>query len=267
MSPLRRALPLALAIPCVVVAARLALDALALSSADALALDALASAAALALAAASLACFAREPLADRLGLRAGSLGGTRIALAALGVVGLSHAAEATLHLAGLTSPGLVRFDDALAGLGPERIAFPLVAIALGSATGEELFFRGLIQRGAARVIGSGGAIAVTALAFGAAHGDWLHGTAATVLGAYLGAIAARAGSIRPAIAAHVANNAVALLEKAFGVELPTGPVATPAGLLLGLTLACVGLLALRGGPPSARGLQAGAETADERAGR
>jgi len=245
VSAQRRALALAFAIACVVFVTKLALATLALSRADALALDALASAVVLALAAGAIACFAPAPVGVRLGLGAGSLGAAQVALATLGIVGLSHAAEAAVRLLGLSSPGLVRFDDALAGLALVDAAFPLLAIGLASAAGEELFFRGAIQRGVATRLGTPAAIAVAALAFGVAHGDWLHGAAAAVLGAYLGIVAARADSIRPAVVAHAANNVVALLEKAGGWDLPAGPVATPLCGIAGVTLACVALATLR----------------------
>jgi len=268
VTPHRRALLLVVAIACVVATANLALAKLSLSRADALAVDSLASAAVLALAACAIASFERAPLAQRLGLRRGALDRRQIAWAVLGIVGLSHAAESAVHLLGLASPGILRFDDALAGLGLESLLLPFVAIALASAAGEELFFRGFLQRGIAARFGSAAAIAVAALAFGAAHGDWVHGAAATVLGVYLGVVAARADSIRPAIAAHVANNAVALLEKALGLSLPDGPIVTPASLAAGVTLGCVALGAIATDRPagSAPALQSPAGPAEERGG-
>jgi membrane protease YdiL (CAAX protease family) len=232
------------AIVAVIVGARTALGSFALSRADSLALDALASAIVLALAACAFGVFARDPLRVRLGLVRGDLDAGRIALAALGLVALSHVAEAVIELAGFSTAGLVRFDDALAGLHVEDVLFPLVALAFASAFGEELFFRGLLQRGMAARFGTAPAIVLASLAFGAAHGDWTHGGATAVLGTYLGVVAACAGSIRPAIAAHAANNAVALVEKAFELEGPSGPIATPLTVAVGVALAAVGLLAV-----------------------
>lgn len=244
-SPQRRALACAAAIVLVVAATRTALAMLALSRADALALDSLASACVLVLAAVAVASFSREPLAARLGLGASAIGGGRLALLCAGLVALSHAAEAAIGLLGLSSPGLVRFDDALAGVDPAHLAFPIVGLALGAAFGEELFFRGLLQRGIERRVGAAPAIALASLAFGAAHGDWLHGAATASLGAYLGCIVSRTGSIRPAIAAHAVNNALALAQKSAGLELPASPLAGALIGVGGVTLACVALATLR----------------------
>ncbi len=209
--------------------------------ADALALDALASAASLALFAVAAATLGREPVLVRLGLGAGRLSYARIAIGALGVVALSHAAEGVLQWMGVASPGLARFEEALAGLPLSQIGFPLLALAFGSACGEELFFRGLLQRGLAPQLGRAFAIALTALAFGAAHGDLAHAAAAALLGLYLGVLADASDSIRAAILAHVANNALALLEVTTELRIPDGPVATPLAIGLCLTLACVAL--------------------------
>jgi membrane protease YdiL (CAAX protease family) len=236
---LLRALAYAAGIAAVVLGAQLALALLPLSRADALALDVSASAATLALLAFAVAALLPTPPAVRLGLARGRLDARRIALATLGVVALSHAAEAALDLAGVVSPGLLRFDDALSGLDPAAALFPLLAITLGSACGEEIFFRGLLQRGLAPRLGAPAAVALASLAFGAAHGDWVHGAAAALLGAVLGLVAHAADSIRPAIAAHAVNNAAALLEKILDLQLPSGPVATPTLLAGALTLACV----------------------------
>ena len=262
LASVARALAIASCIPLVVLAAHTALTTLALARADALALDALASAASLALLAFAAASLGRTPIARRLGLGTGRLSQTRVVLAALGLVGLSHAAEALLRLAGATSPGLARFDEALAGLPLSRIGFPFFALAIGSAVGEELFFRGLLQRGLVPVLGRGVAIGGVALAFGVAHGDLVHGAAATGLGLYLGALAWHSDSIRAPIAAHVLNNAMALLEVASELRIPEGPIATPLSLAAGLTLACVGLLAMQGAAPAEPILQSPPGSAD-----
>jgi hypothetical protein len=262
LAPAVRALAIASGIPLVVIAARTALVLLPLARADALALDALASATTLALLAIAAASLGSEPIAARLGLRAGRLPPARVALAALGLVGLSHAAESLLELSGATSPGIARFDDALAGISPSRIGFPFFALVIGSAFGEELFFRGLLQRGLVPVLGRGVAIAAVAVAFGVVHGDLARGAAATGLGLYLGILAWRSDSIRAPIAAHALNNAVALLETAAELRIPEGPLATPLSLLAGLTLACVALVAMRGRSPAEAFLQSPPGPAD-----
>jgi membrane protease YdiL (CAAX protease family) len=246
-----RAVAFASAIALVVWTARSALLVLPLSRAASLATDALASSLVLALAAFGIASLAGTAPAARLGLRAGVLRARDVAIGVLGVVALSHAAETALRWLDVVSPALVRFDDALAGMDLAGAIYPFAVLTFASACGEELFFRGLLQRGLVRRIGAPGGVALAALAFGAAHGDWLHGAAAFLLGLFLGALAQRADSIRPAIAAHAANNGLALLEKLGGVEPPAGPVATPLALLVALTLCCVSAIALARATPAA----------------
>lgn len=232
-----RCFALASGLVLLVIGSQWVLAVLPLSPSDLLATDALTSAAALAFVALAVASFGDERVSARLGLGPGRFGAARIAIATLGLVALSHAAESLVTLSGVASPGLARFDAALAGLGFREAWFPLLALSIGSACGEELFFRGLVQRGLAPRTGSVVAIAATALLFGVAHADWAHGGAATLLGVYLGVVAWAAGSIRPAIAAHAVNNGAALIEKLAEFHLPTGP----ATLAAGLTLACVAL--------------------------
>jgi len=234
-----RAAGFAAAIPLVAGAERALLAWLPLGAADALAVEALGSAGTLALAAAAGASLSHRRLGERLGLARGRLRGAAALLGVVGLLGLSHAAEALLELGGLgASPNLARFETTLAGLGRGELAFPFAALALGSALGEELFFRGFVQRGLERALGSAGAIAVAALLFGAAHGDWAQGGAAALLGLYLGALAWAAGSIRVAMLAHAANNALAVLETTADRTSP------PRALAFGLALAALGLCAL-----------------------
>jgi membrane protease YdiL (CAAX protease family) len=236
-----RALAIASGIPLVVVFTNFVLARFSLGPADAVAVDALGAAASLALLAMAAAALGREPIARRLGLGAGRLSPASIAIGALGIIGLSHAAETLLRWSGVPSPGLARFEDALAGVPLTRLGFPLLALAIDAACGEELFFRGFLQRGLATVLGRGPAIALASVAFGAAHGDLAHAAAAALLGLYLGMLADAADSIRAGIVAHAANNAVALFGVAVQLGIPQGPLATPLSVVAGLTLACVAL--------------------------
>lgn len=225
---------------------------LAPDGAEALALDALATAALFALLAGAGASLSRQPLAARLGLRRGRLGTRTIAIATFGLLGLSHAMEGLLTLFGVTeSPSLARLDAALAGAAPGALALALAALAFGSAGAEELFFRGFVQRGLERTLGAAGAIGVAAVAFGAAHADAVHTAAALPLGLYLGVLAWLDGSIRPALVAHVANNALAVLEAGLGLQLPETRASALASVVVGVAIAALALRATaRGAPPS-----------------
>lgn len=211
-----------------------------------LALDALATAAFVALLALAGALLSREAPAQRLGLQRGRFGAREVTLGALGLVGLSHALEGALTWAGApVSATLARFAETLASASPGELALALAVFALASAGAEELFFRGLLQRGLERRLGAAAAIALAAVAFGAAHGDPVHGAAAVPLGIYLGALAWLDGSIRPALAAHALNNAVAVLEAGLGVRVPAGGAAL-ATIGVGLAVAAAALWRARG---------------------
>jgi membrane protease YdiL (CAAX protease family) len=246
----------------VVVVSNLVLVRFSLARADAVAVDALSAAAALALLAMAAAALGREPIARRLGLGAGRLSPVCVAIGALGIIGLSHAAETLLHWSGAPSPGLARFDEALAGLPASRLGFPLFALAIAAACGEELFFRGFLQRGLAPVLGRGAAIALAAVAFGAAHGDLVHAAAAALLGLYLGVLADAADSIRVAIVAHAANNAAALFGFSAELRIPQGPLATTLSIVAGMTLACVALWTVLRSVPAEQFLQSPPGSAD-----
>lgn len=214
--------------------------------ATSLAADAFATAALLALLAWGIAGFSGEVPAARLGLRRGRLGAGASALAALGLLGLSHAIEAALALFGAPpSATLARFAETLGSATAGELALAVAVFALASAGAEELFFRGLVQRGLERRIGGPAAIGLAAAAFGAAHGDLVHAAAALPLGIYLGVLARLDGSIRSALAAHALNNAVAVLEAGLGLSLPGGAGAL-ASVGVGLAVAAGALGAARG---------------------
>jgi membrane protease YdiL (CAAX protease family) len=257
-----RALAIASGIPLVVVFTNFVLARFSLGSADALAVDALGAAASLALLAMAAAALGREPIARRLGLGAGRLPHASIAMGTLGILGLSHAAEALVLWSGVPSPGLARFDDALAGTPPAQLGLPLFALAIGAACGEELFFRGFLQRGLATVLGRSAAIALASVAFGAAHGDLAHGVAAALLGLYLGVLTDAADSIRAGILAHATNNTVALFGVTAQLQIPQGPLATPLSIAAGVTLACVALWAVLRSVPEQPLLQSPPGSAD-----
>jgi membrane protease YdiL (CAAX protease family) len=215
-----------------------------------LAADALATAALLALIAVGGAAFSDAPLAERLGLRRGRLGPGAMALGALGLLGLSHALEALLTLVDApASATLGRFAAALAAATPAELAAAVAVFAIASAGAEELLFRGLLQRGLAPRLGSAAAIALAAGAFAAAHGDLVHAVAAFPLGVYLGVLAWRDGSIRAALAAHVGNNAVAVLEAGRGLPPLEGAEAPTIGVGLAVAAGALWRI-LRGRGPS-----------------
>lgn len=85
-----------------------------------------------------------------------------------------------------------------------------VALALGlsvfPAVAEEVMFRGLLFRSFKKDMPTYFAVIYSAVLFGLVHLNWLQGTAAMLLGIYLGYICWLSGSIFPAMLAHFVNN-------------------------------------------------------------
>jgi membrane protease YdiL (CAAX protease family) len=142
-----------------------------------------------------------------------------IALLMLGILTLSFAADASLRHRGLREQGTLKtLDRTVSGArGPTLLASSLL-LGVAPAIGEELFFRGLIQRGLEARFGPGLAIPLASLMFAAIHGDAVHALVALVIGLYLGAVAHLSGGIRAAILCHAANNLVAVHVGAFGLR-------------------------------------------------
>jgi len=187
--------------------------------------------------------------AQRLGLGPGRLPGWSVALLCLGAVALSNAIEVLIHLLRVQDVGTLRaIDEALQGARGRRLGFAVFAIAFAAAVGEELFFRGWLQRALERRLprALGGpllAIVLASVLFGLAHWDRVHGPAAFALGLYLGAAAWLSGGVRAPIACHVVNNLAAVGDSALGLRLPA-----PAPLVLaggGATAAAALLVAWR----------------------
>ena len=84
-------------------------------------------------------------------------------------------------------------------------------VVVGAPIVEELFFRGLLLRSLARRLGSGWAVAISAVAFGVAHQQLLQLPALVALGVVLGILAVKTGRIGPGICTHMAFNAVTIV--------------------------------------------------------
>lgn len=184
----------------------------------------------------------RRPVALSLGLRSGRLGWGSLAVGAVGLVALSGALHELLSLVALRETGsLARIDQGIreSTSGPRSLLLlTVVSIGIAPAIGEELLFRGLVQRWLAARWRPLLAVAAAALLFGAVHADPVHGPAAFLLGLYLGWIAHLAGSIRPAVGLHLVNNLLGVA----AVTLPSA--ALPGGPARGLVLLAVAVGAL-----------------------
>lgn len=181
---------------------------------------------------------------DRLGLRPGRLGAAGTAWAVVGTVALSHALHRVLALLALRERGaLGRVDEAVASASqvPAGLAVALVGIAVAAPVVEEVLFRGLLLRGLLQRLGPAAAVGLSAAAFGLFHMDAIQGSAALVLGLYLGVVAWRAGSARPAIVCHLTNNVVGVASVVLGLG-----AAAPGGAWTVLPLLALAALGLRG---------------------
>jgi sodium transport system permease protein len=87
----------------------------------------------------------------------------------------------------------------------------LLVMALAPAVCEELAFRGFILTGLRHTGHKWGAILLTSIFFGVAHGMLQQSLNAVALGMVLGFIAVQAGSILPCIAFHFLYNSLSLL--------------------------------------------------------
>lgn len=174
----------------------------------------------------------REPLRSRLALGRPRLGAAAFVVAAVGCTAVSSTFDAAFGALGQEPSGsIAELGRVLVGLSPGRLALAVAAAGVAAPIAEELFFRGYVQTRLCRRWGTWAGIAVTAALFGLVHLDWIHSPSAFLIGLYLGWLAARSGSIAPAVAAHAANNALWAVGTwaGLGAHLPRG---THAALLV-----------------------------------
>jgi membrane protease YdiL (CAAX protease family) len=185
----------------------------------------------------AIAMVARAPLRSTLGLGRGSLARRDLLVLVLGTLAASHALDGALELSGLAQDSvLFELPRMLAGAGGLRLAAALLAIGVAPGIAEELFCRGLIQRGLTRRYGPWVGIPVASVVFGALHVEPVHAAFAALLGLYLGLIAHFSGSIRAAMACHIVNNLAAVVIAAGGAG-GGGGWASPVSVALAGSLA------------------------------
>lgn len=134
------------------------------------------------------------------------------------------------------SPALEQFAEMLQELPAVGILGAVLVIGILPGIGEEMLFRGYIQTRFTERWGMGRGIVFASALFGIAHVDPVHATFAFLMGLYLGYLTERTGSIRPAIACHIANNTLSVLMTAGEVDLEQ-PGVELAALVGGLLMA------------------------------
>jgi membrane protease YdiL (CAAX protease family) len=190
-------------------------------------------------------------LAERLGLRRGRLGPLRLGAGLLGFLLLSNGLHRLIvGMALFEGSTLGEIDTLVREVSGTAPLLVLLAIGLAPALGEELLFRGFLQRWLSLRLSGPVAVLGAAALFGLAHLDVVHGPAAFLLGAYLGTLAWLGRSLLPAILCHATNNTVAVL----GVQGVIPELGAPGDPLLAASaLAAAALLltlALRGLQPA-----------------
>ncbi|MCX5732134.1 MAG: type II CAAX endopeptidase family protein [Deltaproteobacteria bacterium] len=137
------------------------------------------------------------------------------------------------------------------GSARDRLAMALIASLLAPIA-EEVAFRGYLLSALRTRLRPGPAIAASSVLFAAMHLDPVRFPAVLFLGAFLGWLAWRSGSLWPAVAAHTANNGLGSIAVLSGGGDPGGDGSVAAGLALlavGLAaLAPLGLAWLRSTP-------------------
>jgi len=166
------------------------------------------------------------PLPQRLGFLPSRLGAQGWWIVPLGALGLNQAVDAAFHLTGFgRGDALEGLLKTLAGARGPTIAVAVLVVGALSATCEELFFRGYLQRRLVLRFGPLVGVAVPALLFGLAHLDLHHALFALTFGMFVGTAAWAADSIGPAIAAHAVNNTVSVLTLVLGLDPGTDSAA------------------------------------------
>jgi len=95
----------------------------------------------------------------------------------------------------------------------------LFIIAVVPGVGEELFFRGFVQKTFLRMVNPHVAVWLTAALFSAVHFQFMGFIPRMILGAYLGYLAYYTGSILPSMLAHTFNNGMQVLMVYFNQDL------------------------------------------------
>ncbi len=144
------------------------------------------------------------------------LSGPGLALAAAGMLALSHLLDLCLRMSGVREASVLsRVDALLLGASGGELLLAVLALALAPALSEEILFRGVILGRLREFLGAPKGLLLSAILFGALHMDPAQGTAAAGLGVYLGALTLRTGSIHAALLCHGLNNLVAVLTASF----------------------------------------------------
>ncbi|MES2642090.1 MAG: type II CAAX endopeptidase family protein [Myxococcota bacterium] len=170
----------------------------------------------------------------------GARAGAGYAAAMLGALAIGVGTDAVVRLVfGQYSATILATAEVIRAEPMPWFLLLVMAIAAAAPLGEELFFRGYLQTRLVARFGRWAGIVVTSILFGIAHVDPMHAALAGLGALFLGWVAVRTGSIRPAIAGHVFNNAISVAGNRMSAFELEGPVVEVV-LLVVSTLVVVG---------------------------
>jgi membrane protease YdiL (CAAX protease family) len=156
----------------------------------------------------------------RLGLQRSRLGRLGWLIVPVGALALNQAVDAAFEVSGFgRGDALEGTLKLLAGARGPTLALAILIVGALSATCEEVFFRGYMQRRLVGRFGPGPGILVASFLFALAHFDWHHSLFAFAFGLFVGIAAWAADSTWPAVVAHVVNNTVSVLTLVLGMDL------------------------------------------------
>lgn len=185
------------------------------------------------------------PWRERLRLRVVPMTAWSLVTGIAGILGIGLMLQGLDGLSWIPhSTTLEMLEKVLKGLSAPALAAAVVVIGVLPGIAEELLFRGYIQTRFAERWGSHWAIVWTSLMFGVIHLDPVQGSYAVLVGALLGYMTERTGSIVPAMICHAANNTIATLLTAGHVEF-VGHLANNLALTGGVVVVVVSFLYLR----------------------
>ncbi len=192
-----------------------------------------------------------QRLSARLRLAAGRLSGVDVAVAAIGFLGYSMAADAVMRaIPGYDQSSVAQLGSLLRGFEGATFLLVLGLVGLGAPLGEELFYRGAIQTRLAERFGRFVGLFAASAAFAIAHMDPFHMVFALGAGLYLGWVADLAQSTRTSTVVHAVNNVASVLgAMVTGAALEwlnSLPVSVAAGLV---ALVCTAWLVRRSRTP------------------
>lgn len=156
------------------------------------------------------------------------------------------------------------FRELMTSLGRGSLPLAFLSVAVVAPLCEELIFRGVFLRGFLENYRAWTAILLSSLLFAVVHLNPWQGVSAFGLGMLLSWFVVRTGSLVPAIAGHVMNNAVAVVGLRLSARIPglTMDGFLPLWLtLLGVFVTAGGILAFHRATRAPRGLNVSTDVA------